>query len=72
MRNKVKSITEKLPQVTTMPDGFYSGTWSGYEIEVEFGSKKFQLETEEGVRGTNVRVVVEVKDGVATFDVLRS
>ena len=24
MRNKVKSITEKVPQVTTLPDGFYN------------------------------------------------
>lgn len=34
MKNKVKSITEKVPQVTTLPDGLYCGTWGGYVIEI--------------------------------------
>lgn len=34
MENKVKSITEKVSQVTTLPDGFYYGTWGGSIVEV--------------------------------------
>jgi len=30
------------------------------------------LETEEGIRGIGYKVVVEVKDGIATFDEIKS
>lgn len=39
MKNKVKTITEKVPQIVTLPDGLY---------------------------------VVQVENGEATFDVVRS
>lgn len=67
---KVKSITEKLPQSATLPDGIYYGSWGGYVITVNYNNKTFELETEEGVRGIDVRVVVAVKDNVATFETL--
>ena len=70
MRNKVKSITEKVPQVTTLPDGLYDGLWSGYVIEVSYNGKKYDLTTEEGVRGINIKVVVQIENGVATFDTI--
>jgi len=72
MKNKVKSITEKVPQVTTLPDGLYNGIWCGYVIEVNSEGKRFELETEMGVKGINIKVVVEVENGEATFDVVRS
>ena len=72
MRNKIKSIKEKVPQVTTLPDGYYNGVWGGYSIDVIYKSKAYELETEEGVRGINVKVIVEVKDGVATFEEVNS
>lgn len=34
MENKIKAIREKVPQVTTLPDGIYFGTWGGYVIEL--------------------------------------
>ncbi len=68
MKNKILSITEKVPQVTTLPDGYYNGLWSGCIIEVKHKSKTYELETEEGVRGINVKVIVEIKEGIATFD----
>jgi hypothetical protein len=71
MRNKIKSITEKVPQVTTLPDGYYNGIWGGYVIEVNYKGKTFELETEEGVRGIGIKVVVEIKDGVATFEEMK-
>ena len=68
MRNKIKSIKEKVPQVTTLPDGYYNGIWGGYSIDVNYKSKAYELETEEGVRGMGIKVIVEVKDGVASFE----
>jgi len=72
MQNKIKSIKEKVPQVTTLPNGYYNGTWGGYVIEVSYKGKTYELETEEGVRGMGFKVVVEIKDGVATFDTVNS
>lgn len=71
MKNKVISITEKIVSVTTLPDGLYSGTWGGSEIELNYEGKTFTLFTEEGVRGMGFKVVVEIKDGEATFDTLK-
>ena len=68
MSNKVKSITKKVPQVTTLPNGLYNGVWGGYVIEITSKGKKYELSTEKGVRGIGIKVIVEIKDGVATFD----
>lgn len=67
MSNKILSIKEKVPQTTTLPDGFFRGIWGGNIIELKYNFKTYELETEEGVRGTGFNVVVTVKDGVATF-----
>jgi len=72
MRNKIKSIKEKVPQVATLPDGYYNGTWGGYVVEVPYKGKTFKFETEEGVRGIGINVVVQVENGVATFDEVNS
>lgn len=68
MKHKVKSITEKVPKVTTLPDGFYNGIWGGCVIELTYSGKRYELETEEGVRGMGIKVIVEIRDGVASFD----
>jgi len=72
MRKKVKSITEKVPQVTTLPDGLYNGVWGGYVIEITSEGKHCELTTEEGVRGIGIKVVVQIENGIATFDMVRS
>jgi hypothetical protein len=72
MKNKIISITEKVPQIITLPDGLYTGSWGGYIIEVRFKNKVYELETEEGVRGMNINVVVEIKEGEGTFDTINS
>lgn len=72
MINKIKSIKEKVPQVATLPDGYYNGTWSGYVIEVHYKGKTFELETEEGVKSVGFKVVVQVENGVATFGKVNS
>ena len=70
MINRVKSITEKTDN--TLPDGFYNGTWGGYMIELQYNGKTFELETENGVRGIGIKVVVQVKNGEATFEEIKS
>lgn len=68
MKNKIKSIKEKIPQITTLPDGYYNGIWGGHVIDIYYNGKMFELETEEGVRGSGFKVIVQVENGVATFD----
>ena len=68
LRYNVKSIKEKVPEVTILPDGLYYGTWSGHVINLEYKNKNYELITEEGVKDFGRKVVVEVKNGVATFD----
>ena len=72
MKHKIKSIKEKVPQTATLPDGLYSGIWGGYVIDINFNGKTFELETEEGVRGIGIKVVVQIENGVPSFDELHS
>jgi ribosomal protein L11 len=65
--NNITEISIKVPEVTSVPDGNYSGTWGGYIINVKIKDKEYQMKTEKGVRGINIPVVVTVKDGKATF-----
>ena len=70
--HKIKAIREKVPQITTLPDGLYNGTWGGYVIDVNYKSKVYELETEEGVRGIGIKVVVSITDGVASFNTIEN
>lgn len=72
MKNKITEITEKLPKSSTLEDGFYTGYWGGYVITVQHNSKQYELKTEEGVRGFNIKVAIEIKDGIATFDTIKN
>ena len=72
MSNKILSIKEKVPTITTLPDGLYNGTWGGYVIEVHYKGKTYELTTEDGVKGMGIKVVVTIKNGVATFDELKN
>jgi hypothetical protein len=67
MSNKIIEIREKVPKETTLPDGKYIGTWGGYIIDVRYNDKTYELKTEQGVRGVNIRVVVTIENGEATF-----
>ncbi len=46
MSNKITKITEKLPQITELPNGRYQGVWSGYCIELKYEDKTYELTTE--------------------------
>ena len=72
MSNKILSIKEKVPQTTTLPDGCYFGTWGGNVIAVAYKGTNYELTTEEGVRGFGIKVIVNIKDGDATFTELKN
>lgn len=67
MANKIVSIKERLPQDASLPDGVYKGIWGGHVIVVNYDNRTFELNTEIGVRGMNISVVVTITNGVATF-----
>lgn len=70
--NKILEIREKVPQIAMLPDGAYFGTWGGNVIDVSYKGKNYELTTEVGVKGMGIKVVVTVKDGVATFDEIKN
>ena len=72
MPSKILSIEEKIPRPAKLPNGFYLGTWGAYIIEVRYKDKLYQLKTEEGVRGMNIRVVVEINDNSMSFNELEN
>lgn len=72
MSNKILSITLAQPKETTLPDGIYVGKYGGYVIELNYQDKKYELRTEEGVRGVGFNVIVAIKDGIATFEIVNN
>lgn len=64
---KIVKITEKKPDAK-LPDGYYIGKWSGNIIDINFNNKEYELETDTGVRGFNINVIVTVLNEVATFN----
>jgi len=64
MKNaKGKVWTEVVP-----PDGEYKGFWGGYNVRFTINDQNFEFESESGVRGMNIPVIVSVKNGVVTFE----
>lgn len=72
MIKRVKVVEEKLMQITVLPDGIYNGVWSGNVIDLKVGIKEYELTTEIGVKGINIKVIIEVKNGIATFDTIKN
>jgi hypothetical protein len=70
MKHKALSIAKKVPQATILPDGYYPGRWCSNIIDVKLDGVDYEITTEEGIRG-NSPVVVEIKNGVITFDLLK-
>jgi hypothetical protein len=64
MKNKVESI-RMVKEVDKIPFGVYDGLWGGYIVQVIINNKKYELKTENGVRGMNIPVkVISNADGV--------
>lgn len=70
--NKILSITEQVPKPTTLPYGKYQGIYGGYNIEVKYEGKIYNMRTEEGVRGIGFKVVVTIDENGATFESLNN
>lgn len=67
MNGEILAIREKVPEITTLPDGVYTGTWGGNCITLSYKGKTYELETSEGVRGVGYKVMVQVENGKGTF-----
>lgn len=63
MNEKILKITRKIPQVTSLPDGHYFGTWTGKVIELDYQGDMYEIETETTSPGLESNVVIEIKDG---------
>lgn len=60
---KVISVTKNIPKESTLPDGYYYGTWSAYSVQVIYKEDSYNLTVNEGVRGIGYKVVVIVENG---------
>lgn len=58
-------------QETTVPDGIYKGTQSGYEVEILVNDKRVKFHSGRGLRGINIPVTVTIKDGRATVNIAK-
>ena len=67
----ITMITERVHEVT-IPDGTYLGIWSGNNIELELNGKAYDLTTDIGVKGFNIKVVVKIKGTSYTFEQLNN
>jgi len=71
MKRKIISITKKIPVPVVLPDGFYNGVYGGDIIAINYEGEDYELIAAEGIRGFNFKVVVEIKDGNMSFEVLQ-
>lgn len=71
MSNKIIEITEKIPKVTTLPNGNYTGVWCGYNIDVKHNGREYQMLTEDGIRGVS-NVMVTIVDSDCNFVELKN
>jgi len=69
---KITAINVKIPKQVSLPDGIYAGTWGGSIIEIFYDKVWYELTTQEGVRGIGYKVVVTIKDQIATFEILNN
>ena len=52
-------------------DGWYEGLWSGHTLKWKADGQDIQCETDRGVRGINVSVGFEVKNGRVVENTIR-
>ena len=67
---RILEITEKIPRPAELEDGMYTGVWGGYVIEVYHKDKLYSMRTDEGVRGSGIKVIVKIKNNMASFEQL--
>ena len=52
-----------------VPDGEWTGTWSGYSVKAKCGHGLWTFRTDEGIRGIDVPCIVKARCGVITVEV---
>ena len=52
-------------------DGWYTGFWSGHTLKWDYEGVQVQCETDRGVRGINVRVGFDIRDGKVVENTIR-
>lgn len=52
-------------------DGWYSGLWSGHTLKWDYEGVMVQCETDRGIRGVNVLVGFEVREGEVVENTMR-
>lgn len=62
MKTKAVSATIKYNVLDLIPNGIYSGIWSGCLVAIEVDGKEIELTVNDGVRGINVPCNVYVTD----------
>ena len=62
---KIKKLVKIESEI---PDGIYSGLWSGYIVEFEYNGDKYEAEVDRGVRGLNIPCTISVNDGEITVN----
>lgn len=55
-----------------VPDGCYTGLWSGHTLKWNYKGVEIQHETDLGVRGLNIHVSFYVRDSEVIEDTIRS
>jgi hypothetical protein len=66
---KVTKVTKLVPTESFLPNGTYSGLWSGYSVTLKHNGETYELETEVGVKGINCRCTVTVENGEVRVNV---
>jgi len=64
---KILKVKKRCYEIGVLPDGEYNGLWAGNTIEVYFKWYTYDLITEKEIPRINIKVLVTVKDGVATY-----
>lgn len=64
MKSELKNVRLKT-NLNQIPNGTYSGEWSGYQVSFTMGGIDYEAEAETGIRGMS-KCFVSIANGQAT------
>ena len=64
MSTRVTQVIQMTP--VQLPDGEYKGSWGGYTVSFTYNGHAHEASTERGIRTTNAKCIITVKDGEMT------
>ncbi len=70
MINTIQSISKQELVPSTLPDGVYNGLMSGFTVRIMIDKDIYYLDTRIGMKGTNINVIVKIKDNQGTVEFL--